>query len=86
MAAIAATIAIPFVLRPGKAGEAAAASALVAACLIAIFMHTRWLRRFPAAKAFRRQGKRHRWAIDLRVALLVIFGLGGSLSARAPAC
>jgi Kef-type K+ transport system membrane component KefB len=75
VADIAATVAIPFVLRPGRAGAAAAGTLLVAACLIVVFALSRWLRGFPRVRAFRREGKRRRWAIDLRVALIVLFGL-----------
>lgn len=75
VADIAATIAIPLVLRPDRAGDAAAGTALVAATLVAILALSRRLRRIEAVHALRREGKRHRWAIDLRVALIVLFGL-----------
>jgi Kef-type K+ transport system membrane component KefB len=75
VADIAATVAIPFVLRPSKAGEAVAGSLLVAGCLIAIYIVGRWLRRFDAVRSFRKRGKRRRWAIDLRLALIILFGL-----------
>ncbi|MBV8991824.1 MAG: cation:proton antiporter [Solirubrobacterales bacterium] len=86
VADIGATIAIPFVLRPAKAGEAVAGTVLVAACLVALYAFSRWLRGTERVRALRREGKRRRWAIDLRVALIVLFGLawiarrtGGSL-------
>lgn len=75
VADIGATIAIPFVLRPAAAGQAVAGSILVAACLIAIYALSRRLRWIESIKAFRRKGKRRRWAIDLRLALIVLFGL-----------
>lgn len=75
VADIAATLAIPFVLEPDRAGAAAAGILLVAASLVIIFALGRWFRPIPSVKAFRRQGKRRRWAIDLRVALIVLFGL-----------
>lgn len=75
VADIAATLAIPFVLAPDRAGEAAPGTLLVAACLVVIFALGRWFRPIPSVKAFRRQGKRRRWAIDLRLALIVLFGL-----------
>ena len=75
VADVGATLAIPLVLRPDKAGEAVAGSALVAACLVAIYALSRWLRRFERVRAFRDQGKRRHWAIDLRIALIVLFGL-----------
>jgi Kef-type K+ transport system membrane component KefB len=75
VADVAATIAIPFVLNPGKAGKVAGGTALIAACVVAIFFIGRSLRGVSAVTALRKEGKRRRWAIDLRVALIVLFGL-----------
>jgi Kef-type K+ transport system membrane component KefB len=75
IADIGATLAIPFVLRPAKAGEAVIGSALVAGCLFAIYGLSRLLRGNDWVRALRHEGKRRRWAIDLRVALIVLFGL-----------
>jgi Kef-type K+ transport system membrane component KefB len=75
VADIGATLAIPFVLRPEQAGEAVVGSALVAACLVAIYALSRWLRRVDQVRAFRRQGERRHWAIDLRVALIILSGI-----------
>jgi Kef-type K+ transport system membrane component KefB len=75
VADVAATIAIPFVLRPGKALDVAVGTVLIAACLIAIFAFGRSLRGAQVVHALRRQGKRRRWVIDLRAALIVLFGL-----------
>ena len=75
VADIAATIAIPFVLRPGKAASVATGSALIIGALLAMFVVGRAARGFPPVHAFRRQGKRRRWAIDLRLSLLALFFL-----------
>jgi Kef-type K+ transport system membrane component KefB len=75
VADIAATIAIPFVLRPSKALEVAGGTILIGACVIVIFALGRWLRDATPVLALRREGKRHGWAIDLRAALIVLFGL-----------
>ncbi len=75
VADVAATIAIPFVLRPSKALEVAGGTILIATCVIVIFALGRRLRGAAAVVALRRKGKRHRWVIDLRVALIVLFGL-----------
>jgi Kef-type K+ transport system membrane component KefB len=75
VADIAATVAIPFVLRPSQAGRVAGGTVLVATCVIVIYGLARWARRWPRVPALRRLGKRRRWAIDLRVALIVLFGL-----------
>ena len=75
VADIAATIAIPFVLRPSQAGRVAGGTVLIAACVIGIYGLARWASRWPQVPALRRQGKHRRWAIDLRVALIALFGL-----------
>jgi Kef-type K+ transport system membrane component KefB len=75
VADVAATIAIPFVLSPGRAARVAGGTALIAVCVIAIFYAGRSLRRLPAAHTLRHEGKRRRWAIDLRIALIILFGL-----------
>jgi Kef-type K+ transport system membrane component KefB len=75
VADVAATVAIPFVLRPAKAIEAIVGTAIVAGSLILIFAVTQQLRSVPAVHKFRRESKRRRWAVDLRVALIVLFGL-----------
>ncbi|HLH65712.1 MAG TPA: cation:proton antiporter [Solirubrobacteraceae bacterium] len=75
VADIAATLAIPFVLRPDAATSALAGAALVGGCLGVTFVLARALRSMGAVRALRRQGKRRRWAIDLRVSLIVLFGL-----------
>jgi Kef-type K+ transport system membrane component KefB len=75
VADVAATVAIPFVLAPGRAGRVAGGTALVAASVIVIFAVAHLLRRSATVKSFRRQGKRRRWAIDLREALIVLFVL-----------
>ncbi len=75
VADIAGTIAIPFVLSPGRAARVAGGTALIAVCVIAIFWAVAFVRRFPITHTLRREGKRHRWAIDLRIALIILFGL-----------
>jgi Kef-type K+ transport system membrane component KefB len=75
VADIAATIAIPFVLEPARAGRVAAGTLLIAACVTAIFALARSLHGRAAVRALRRQSKRHRWVLDLRISLIVLFGL-----------
>lgn len=75
VADIAATVAIPFVLRPSQAGRVAGGTALIAAAVFGTFVVARALAGAAAVRALRRRGKRGRWAIDLRVALIVLFGL-----------
>jgi Kef-type K+ transport system membrane component KefB len=76
VADVVATVAIPFVLSPGHAGRVAEGTLLIAACVLAIFAVARSLGSRAAIQSLRRQGKRRRWALDLRVALIVVFGLG----------
>lgn len=75
VADVAATVAIPFVLRPGKAADVAGGIILIAVCLLAVYAAGRSLRAVPAVDKLRREGKRRGWALDLRVALIILFGL-----------
>lgn len=75
VADVAATIAIPFVLRPGKAGDVAGGTLLIVLALFAMFGVARVTGGTLAVRALRRQGKQRRWAIDLRLALLALFFL-----------
>jgi Kef-type K+ transport system membrane component KefB len=75
VADIAATIAIPFVLKPARAAEAAVGTLIVAVSLSAIFALARALRGRGVVHALRRQSKRRRWVLDLRLSLIILFGL-----------
>ncbi len=75
VADIGATVAVPLVLAPGKAGRIVAGSAIVAACVIAALFATRQLRLRADVQALRQLGKRRSWAVDLRLALILLFGL-----------
>jgi Kef-type K+ transport system membrane component KefB len=75
VADVAATIAIPFVLAPSRAGHVAAGTLLIAGCVIAIFALARSLHGRAGVRVLRRESKRRRWALDLRIALIVLFGL-----------
>jgi len=73
VADVAATIAIPFVLRPGKAAEVAGGTALIVLALFAMYGFAHLSRGTAPVQALRAQGKQRRWAIDLRLALLGLF-------------
>jgi Kef-type K+ transport system membrane component KefB len=75
VADIGATVAVPLVLAPGKAGRIVAGSAIVAVCVIAALFATRRLRSRADVQALRKLGKRRGWAVDLRLALILLFGL-----------
>ncbi|HYM46800.1 MAG TPA: cation:proton antiporter [Solirubrobacteraceae bacterium] len=76
VADIAATLAVPLVLRPAHAGAAIAGSVIVALSVLALLGASHILRGRAWLHELRRLGKRRRWALDLRVALIVLFGLG----------
>ncbi|HEY8304631.1 MAG TPA: cation:proton antiporter [Solirubrobacteraceae bacterium] len=75
VADIGATVAVPLVLAPGRAGRVIAGSAIVAACVVAMLLVARRLRTREDVRKLRQLGKRRGWAVDLRLALIVLFGL-----------
>jgi Kef-type K+ transport system membrane component KefB len=75
LADIAAIVALPLVLQPGHALRAALGGLLVAACVVLLYGVTRLLHGRPWVGEVRRWSKRRGWALDLRVSLLVLFGL-----------
>jgi Kef-type K+ transport system membrane component KefB len=75
VADIGAMVAVPLVLAPGETGRILAGSAIVAGCVIAALFATRHLRLRADVQALRRLGKRRNWAVDLRLALILLFGL-----------
>jgi Kef-type K+ transport system membrane component KefB len=75
IADVVATLAVPLAIVPGRAGHAALGALIVAAAVAAVFVIDRLLRRQGAVKHIRKEGKRRGWAIDLRIALIVLVGL-----------
>jgi Kef-type K+ transport system membrane component KefB len=75
VADVGATVAVPLVLAPTRAAKVVAGTAIVAGCVIAMLLAARLLRRRADVNELRRLGKRRGWAVDLRVALIVLFGL-----------
>jgi Kef-type K+ transport system membrane component KefB len=75
VADIAATLAVPLVITPPRAGHAAIGTVIVAALVLVVFAGARALRRSSIVKQIRKEGKRRGWAIDLRVALVVLVTL-----------
>jgi Kef-type K+ transport system membrane component KefB len=75
VADIGATVAVPLVLAPERAWRVVAGSAIVAACVVAMLIAARHLRHMAAVQDLRRLGKQRAWAVDLRLALIVLFGL-----------
>lgn len=75
VADIAATLAVPLVLQPSRAGEVLIGTVIVAACVVVAFAVTHLLRRRSVVHELRRMGKKRHWAVDLRMALIVLFAL-----------
>jgi Kef-type K+ transport system membrane component KefB len=75
VADVCATVAVPLVLDPSRAGRVIAGSAIVAVCVLAMLFAARRLRGSARVRAFRALGHNRRWAVDLRLALIVLFGL-----------
>lgn len=75
VADIGAMVAVPLVLAPARTGRIVVGSAIVAICVIAMLVAARHLRRRAEVQQLRQLGKRRGWAVDLRLALIVLFGL-----------
>jgi len=75
VADVAATLALPIVLQPQRAGRAALGAVTVTACVLAVFAVAARLRGLPEVRDLRHMGKRRHWALDLRLALVVLFAL-----------
>ena len=68
-------LAIPLVLHPGRAANAALGGALVAAGAVAVYLLAHWVYEQDWAHRLRSRSKQRHWALDLRLALLVLFAL-----------
>jgi len=75
LADIAAIVALPLVLQPSRALNAALGGVLVAVCVLLLFGLTRLLNPRPWVQQVRSWSKKRGWALDLRLSLLVLFGL-----------
>lgn len=75
IADVAAIVALPFVMQPGRAREAALGGALVAMSGVAAFLVARRLATSGFVHRVRKASKRREWALDLRLALLLLFVL-----------
>jgi Kef-type K+ transport system membrane component KefB len=75
IADVAAIVALPLVLQPAKAGHAALGGLAVAAAALGVLVVARALRGGAFVRRVRHRSKRRAWALDLRIALLVLFTL-----------
>jgi Kef-type K+ transport system membrane component KefB len=66
-------VSVPIVLQPGRAGHALLGAALVTLAAAALFACARALARQPWVDRVRALSKSRRWALDLRLSLLVLF-------------
>jgi Kef-type K+ transport system membrane component KefB len=75
IADVAAIVALPLVMQPGKALHAALGGLAVAGAAGALLAVAHLLRGRPVVREVRRASKQRGWALDLRVSLLVLFTL-----------
>jgi len=76
MADVLATVAVPLVLTPAHAGHAAIGALIVSAVTLVVLLAGWRLRETDWAQRLRREGKQRSWAIDLRIAVVVLLSLG----------
>ena len=68
-------LAIPLVLEPDRVANAALGGALVAAGAVVVYILAAWIYRKGWVHGLRKRSKHRRWALDLRLSLLVLFTL-----------
>ncbi len=66
-------LAVPIVLQPGRLGHVALGGVLVAGAAVLLFAVARLLAGHEWVSRVRRLSKQRRWALDLRLSLLVLF-------------
>ena len=75
IADVAAIVAVPIVLQPSRTTNAVFGALAVSACAVALYLVTRAFHRASWVLRMRRLSKEREWALDLRLSLLVLFGL-----------
>jgi Kef-type K+ transport system membrane component KefB len=75
VADVASILAVPLVLQPNRAANAAVGGLVIAGCALIVFFVARSLRPRPWVHRLRKRSKRRGWALDLRLSLAVLFGL-----------
>ncbi len=75
LADIVTILAVPIVLQPGRVGHVALGGVLVAAAAVLLFGLARLLTGHDWVQRVRDRSKQRRWALDLRLSLLVLFVL-----------
>jgi Kef-type K+ transport system membrane component KefB len=72
---IATIVALPLALEPSRAVRIAAGGIAVTAAAVAVFAVVHAVRRHRVVRALREDSAKRGWALDLRLSLLVLFGL-----------
>jgi Kef-type K+ transport system membrane component KefB len=75
IADVLATLAIPLALTPKHAAHSALGALIVIVLVLLVFLVAHQLRTEPLVKHVRKEGKRRGWAIDLRLAVIVLVSL-----------
>jgi Kef-type K+ transport system membrane component KefB len=75
VADVAAILAVPLVLQPSRAADAAVGGLVITGCALIVFIVGRSLRPRPWVHRLRKRSKRRGWALDLRLSLAVLFAL-----------
>lgn len=75
IADVLATVAIPLAITPSRAAHTALGALIVSALVAVVFLVANHLRHLPLVKQIRKQGKQRFWAIDLRLAVIVLVSL-----------
>ena len=75
IADVATIVAIPIVLQPSRISDALAGTGLVAAAAVLILLLARLVESSDWVQDVRERSKHRHWALDLRLSLLVLFGL-----------
>ena len=75
IADVAAIVLVPIVLQPSRTTRALLGAVAVTGCAVTLYLVVRALRGAEWVHRLRRTSKEREWALDLRAALLVLFGL-----------
>lgn len=75
LADVVAIAALPIVLEPSRAARVAGGSVLIAVIAVGFYVATRLLRGRAWVRRLRHSSKHRTWALDLRLSLLLLFGL-----------
>jgi len=75
VADVLATLAVPLAIRPARAPHAALGALAVTGLVALVFLAGRGLRHVRAVQDARHESKKRLWALDLRVAMVVLVGL-----------